>query len=69
MNIQTNSAFTPKKFTFVADGQDLLLPLDSETCTFLGLVDGTTVNAEIVDGELVVCGANGKRIYFSKNDH
>ena len=58
-----------KTFTFVADGQDLLLPLDFETSTFLGLTEGSTVEAEIVDGKLVLCGSTGNQIEFSKNDH
>ena len=66
----TQGQTLPKKtFTFVADGQDLLLPLDSETSTFLGLAEGSTVEAEIVDGKLVLCGSTGNQIEFSKNDH
>lgn len=57
-----------KTFTLVSDGQDLLLPIDTETSTSLGLVEGSTVHAELVDGELVVFGSTGNQIKFSKND-
>ena len=57
-----------RTFTLVSDGKDLLLPFDTETSTFLGLVEGSAVHAELVDGELVVFGSTGKQIKFSKND-
>ncbi len=69
MNAEQKQALPRKTFTLIRDGQDLLLPLDSETSTFLGLVEGATVNAEIVDGKLVLCGSTGNQIEFSKNDH
>ena len=69
MNTEQKQTLPPKTFTLIREGQDLLLPLDSETSTFLGLTAGSTVEAEIVDGKLVVCGSTGKQIEFSKNDH
>ena len=69
MNAKQKQALPSKTMTLIRDGQDLLLPLDSETSNFLGLVEGSTVGAEIVGGALVVCGVSGNRIVFSKNDH
>ena len=69
MNAKQKQALPSKTMTLIRDAQDLLLPLDSETSNFLGLVEGSTVEAEIVGGALVVCGVSGNRIVFSKNDH
>ena len=66
MNAKQKRALPSKTMTLVRDGRNLLLPLDSETSAFLGLVEGSTVEAEIVDGALVVCGASGSRIVFTK---
>ena len=69
MSAEQKQLLPRKTFRLKRDGQDLLLPLDSETSNFLGLVEGSTVGAEIVGGALVVCGVSGNRIVFSKNDH
>ena len=66
MNAEQKQSLPSKTMTLVHDGRDLLLPIDSETSAFLGLVEGSTVEAEIVDGALVVCGVSGSRIVFSK---
>ena len=68
MNAKQKQALPSKTMTLIRDGQDLLLPVDSETSAFLGLVEGSTVEAEIVNGAMVVCGLSGNQIVFSKND-
>lgn len=69
MNAEQKQLLPRKTFALIRDGLDLLLPLDSETSTFLGLIEGSTVQAELVNGELVLCGSTGNQIKFSKNDH
>ena len=68
MNAEQIQRLPSKNITLVRDGQDLVLPLDIETSTFLGLVEGSTVRAEVVDGALVVFGVASSRIVVSKND-
>ena len=68
MNAGQKQPLSRKTFRLTRDGHDLLLPLDSATSNFLGLVEGSTVEAEIVGDVLVVCGLSGNQIVFSKND-